>query len=330
MSSLKQYAGFVTVVAFMMIAASVDAADPLPTADDIRSALESGDFPSAVRGANRLLSLKGELAEGVDRVEIYTLRGEAQLALKQRDAASTSFTSAATEATDRNKSAIATATALLIQKSPGLHYTPKHRAAIDAAATTQPIDILSEEGRKTAFLALYADERITLSANVKTATSATSLPPIVSALKSLHRVQSLEIAATGSDVDTHGAVEDIQAHAISLLTSALSTIATQVQQISGQAHLLVQNTDSSGAVHTRQAGLSDFAISSLKHAISQAQRLADAASILGDLADKSDTSGVTTQAKAVSDQANALLTTDWSATETTSVPPARGSSFVRH
>jgi hypothetical protein len=330
MSFSKKCAILTALVALMMLAASVDASDPLPTADDVRSSIDSGDFPSAVRDANRLLTLKGDLAVGVDRVEMYMLRGEAQLALKLRDAASTSFTAAAKEATDPNKSAVATATAILIQKSPGLHYTPKHKAAIDAAATTQPIDILSEDGRKTAFVALYADERITVSANVKTATSATSLAPIVSALKSLHRVQSLEIAATGSDVDTHGAVKDVQAHATSLLTSALSTIAAQVQQISVQAHALVQNTDSSGVVHTRQAGLSDAAISSLKQAISQAQRISDAATDLATLADASDTSGVTAQAKGVSDQANALLATNWSASETTSGAPARGSSFVRH
>jgi hypothetical protein len=140
----------------------------------------------------------------------------------------------------------------------------------------------------------------------------------------------LEIAATGSDVDTLGAVEDVRAHATSLLNSALSTIAAQVQQISVQAHVQVQNTDSSGVVHTRQAGLSDAAISSLRQDISQAQRISAAASDLATLADTSDTSGVAAQAKVISDQANALLATDCSATETASAAPARGPSFVRH
>jgi hypothetical protein len=150
-------------------------------------------------------------------------------------------------------------------------------------------------------------------------------------MRALRQVQSLEIAATGTDASTHVAVHDVQAHATSLLQSALSDTAAKVQRISTQAHTQVQRTLSNGAIQTGQAGLDETATSALKNAIALAQKIAAAADDLAALSDlPADNSNVTEQANAISDQAQSLLMTDWNATESTTYPPSRASAVARH
>ena len=168
-----------------------------------------------------------------------------------------------------------------------------------------------------AFAALYADDASIVTAEVKAAKAATSLPRIVTVLKSLHREQAIELAATDDDQKTRASVNDISSHAVSLMNDALSASGTKVQTISTQAQAVQQTTDRNGTVHTRQHGLDANSTSVLKQVISEAQQIESASKDLDTLTNTSNTAVLQSQAKQIEDNANNLLITNWRATETT-------------
>ena len=134
---------FTVIILVCMPSLAFTADSPLPTPDQVRELIVTGQPQEALQGIARLLAVKGELAVSLDRSELYMLRGEAQLQLKQSSSALASFALAAKGATDAKQAAVATATETLVQKSPGLLYVPKKRVVPPRDPSTQPINIVS-------------------------------------------------------------------------------------------------------------------------------------------------------------------------------------------
>jgi hypothetical protein len=325
--SAFRFAIFSSALAAIAFPATV-LADPMPSAGSVRALIESKEYRTAIVDVNRLLDLKGDLAVP-DRDELFMLRGEADLGLRQRDAAITSFSAAAKESSNAKEADLALATQTLIEKSPGLRYTPRHSTAASVEAdvsdsaeeTQQPIDIVPSESRHKAFVAIYADQSALATGTVKSASNATSLPPILTALKSLHRLQSLEMAANGSNQSTRKSVKALTSHAATLIGDALTTMSAQVQDISNRAHATVQMNGNGngngggigGPQRNAHRGLDSDSASTLKQIVWDCQRISGAITDLTALSDDAEITAITLRVKSVSDQANDLLNTNWQA-----------------
>ena len=86
------------------------AADPLAATAAARAAFDAGDYPAAVGLAAKLLALKGDAAAGYDRHELFVLKGEGHLRLKQFKNAADAFAAAARNTNDDVLAATARAT----------------------------------------------------------------------------------------------------------------------------------------------------------------------------------------------------------------------------
>src|SRR5882724_3533710 len=111
---------FVTGFAWAVRAAGPEAP---PSEAQLQQMFKDGDFQGVALKATRVLQIKGEAAKGYNRPKVLMLKGEAQLRLKQVSQALDAFAAAAKEASDPKEAATATATEMLVRKSPGLKYT---------------------------------------------------------------------------------------------------------------------------------------------------------------------------------------------------------------
>jgi hypothetical protein len=226
-------------------------ADPLPTIEDVQALYDKGEYNETLKGAARLLSLKGKAAEGVDRYALLMLRAESHLRLKATSGATTALAEAAKAAPDDESAAKARALAILVKRSKNLQFTPK--VAAGGKAGSGAIDITDDERRADAFAALYAAERAALKSKVAAADKAKNLPPIAAAMKAAAALRDLELAATGKDADTRDTIDALVSRAHKLMARGLDEAAKRAEAIADRANQLVEYTyrTNGGGTETR-------------------------------------------------------------------------------
>jgi len=103
-------------------------------------------------------------------------------------------------------------------------------------STVKPIDIVDPASRKTALVALYADELQAALPSLKAANSAKPLPAMLEALAKLAPLRPLELAATGADTENVAMVTALMTHAHQEMSQALDSATKQEKQISTRAN----------------------------------------------------------------------------------------------
>src|SRR3954454_17215687 len=148
----------VILITCLGLATSLRGADApsSPTTDDVKQALDKKDYGTAVKTASRLLALHGNAAAGLNRYELFTLKGEGHLGLKAMPMAIESYQYAMKETSDPHELAVCRATILLFRRASGTTYTPK--TTPPGGTRPAPINLLDRDQRKAAFGALLDDE----------------------------------------------------------------------------------------------------------------------------------------------------------------------------
>src|ERR1035437_3345318 len=143
-------------VIFLMAVTPVARAEepPLPTAAEIKNLVDAGQYKDALKPISRALALKGPAAAPYVRPDLWILRAECLLQLKQdQQGALAALEQARKDAFGERKfekMAEPTALTMLIQKSNAYKYTPR--------GAKEGISILDRTLRPAAYAALLADE----------------------------------------------------------------------------------------------------------------------------------------------------------------------------
>lgn len=220
---------------FAFVALALLQASPA-SLDTVRQAYQAKNYAEVIKLANQMMPALTKSGTAADKAELLEMRGEAMLQQKSFAPAADSYTQAGNLAADDKMAALDRATGLLIKRSAGGKYTPKQPSTNPAVQGKQPIDILDETARKSAFSALYNDESKTLTAKSAAMEKATSLKPLMEGLKQIADLRYLEMAATGSDSNYQSATSGIVDHASKLMSDALATMDQKVSAISAEAN----------------------------------------------------------------------------------------------
>ncbi len=257
-------------------AAQARAADgPTPasakSAADVQALMDAGNFNGAVSAASHLVFVTGAAAADVDKAQVYALKGEAHLHLKQYPQASDAYGKASKAATDPTLAATDAALSLLVKRSPSGTYKPKQPAA--DGSKPSPVDILAADQRKAALGYLFADEFVAAGPKLKSAKAATTVPQLLQAADTAMTLRQLELAATGADEKTKPEVAAIAEHAHGLLQTNLATMTARVADIRRSADSTTtsyqQQRQANGAYANvpviKKAGLSSSNVSELRN-----------------------------------------------------------------
>src|SRR5688572_14182323 len=136
--------------------AAPHAPEKAPTTDQIYASLEDADYQKVLKQVAAALAVKGDLAEAYDRRELFVLRGEAQLRLKNTAAAAASFDEAARHTVLEEKAGVHRATAELIRRSKKGVYAPPAKVG---QAAPKPLDVADPAARRQAFVAMFDGAR---------------------------------------------------------------------------------------------------------------------------------------------------------------------------
>jgi hypothetical protein len=303
-------------------AAGQPSADVLTMITDIQANLETKQYPEAVKIASKVLALKGPAAAGVDRFEIMMQKGYAQAGMKSMSSAGITFKLAMKETKDPHQIALAKWTADLFKTAGSTTYTPK--ALTTGGQKRGPFDLLDADQRKDAFGAFLEDNLSILEPKVKEATISQKLVDIFPVLQQIIDLDQLDQIANSSDDKTSTLASGLLDHARNLLTNALKSDWSRVNDIDTHANIVttiptqvVINNSLVTQTTSRKNGLSDSNRSELQNFISVCQKIHDAAEAFLPLAktDK-DWSTIISDADRVAARASDVLNADYGGTTT--------------
>jgi len=202
---------------------------PLPTPADLAQMHDAGDYRLCLQQIARVLMLRGDAARPYDPFALLLLRGDCLLHLQDRATASEAYAAAA-RSTDPAQRAEARATALLINKSVGLVFTPK------PPAKPTPISIVERADRKKAMLALHQQMAADAKPLLDAALESRTLVPVIDGTPTFIDIRSLEIA-TGSEQQIRPTLVKIGEHARELMNNELGDIdgrVSRIEKVAGQ------------------------------------------------------------------------------------------------
>ena len=281
--------------------APVAGGEALPTMEQLNAQLNEGKHAEVLKQVAKLLQLKGDAAKAYDRYDLLCLRGEAALRGKANSMAIEAFGQAAKATEDKDKQAVARGTELLIRRSKPLGYVPRTSPAAAPATrpagarlepapkgqANQPIPYIEAADRKRAFTALLADEMAVVDPKVKAATKATSLPPIIDAIKSFGDLRAVEVAASGSSAQSKAMGSDLGAHAHKLISDTLSPMERRVEECfaSGKRVMVTEYSDGSRYRQPGMVGLTSAEQNDLKSIVNTCEKIQPVAAELASVTD---------------------------------------------
>ena len=219
------------------LAAAQAKADPLPTMQEMEVLYNEKQWQPLLQKTSRVLPLRGQAAQNYDRYQIYMWRGEAQLQLKANSQAVAMFKDAAEETTEPEKIATARASALLVKRSNNGKYTRKSPATQPAGEKT--FDVTDPAKRKDAFVALAEDEAAALEPKAKAAAAGKSLKPIADMFQMVEDLRAAELAGTGKTDRTDGLITPLAAHAKTLTGDEVQRQKQRVDKIDASANKII-------------------------------------------------------------------------------------------
>jgi hypothetical protein len=304
-SSTGRVATATAVALAAMAGSAARGTDPLPGVADLQKLLADEKYTGAVAGASRLLAATGTAAPaGLDKAQVYAIKADAHLHLRQFSQAADAYTRSSKAASDPVVAATGTAMALLIKRSHSGTYVPRQPGS--DGAKPSPIDIVSTEDHQAVLTDLFTDEFAADTAKLTAGTkTATTVPQLQAAAELAALLRQLEVASIGADVKTEPVVMAIASHASDVLGAALQPLSQRVDQIQTAADAPSANgrrwqarsmaTGATGGDPTAttggggsgpKVGLTAQERSDLQSIIFSAQRIAQAAETLAKTTDE--------------------------------------------
>lgn len=297
------------------VRAAAPAAEGTPSMEQLQALLQQGKYQEVIRGAQKALALKGPAAQGLDRYELFMLRGEAALRAKANAQAIESYVSAAKETDDPGKKSEARAMEILVKKSKAQGYQPKSTTRPAAGGKPAgPIPIMEEADRKAAFEALYADELTAAAPKIKAANAATALGPIVEVARMLGDLNAIETAGTGSAEQTKKIAADLGAQSHLLIDGALKGINKRVEECWQQGSRTRESTRAGGGTGQRLyglMGLTSVETNDLKAAIANCEKIAPVANDLATVTGGAELTADAREAERLLNRAKEVLNYDY-------------------
>lgn len=285
----------------------------LPTIAELQEKLKAGKTAEVLTSVTKLLALRGDAAKAYDRSDLFSLRGEATLRNKTIPPAADAFASAAKEATDPKKKAIARGTEILLRKSKTTGYTPKPQARTAAGPSTRPtgpIPIIEEEDRKQALAALYTDEMTVLEPKLKAAGAGNTLIPVIEVARSLSDLGAIEMAGTGANEQTKTVGGNLGKHAHTLIKDGLTAMTDRTEKI-WQSASKTQRVEDQYNTTFNMAGLTSIDANNLKDVIATSEKILVVATQLGEATGSEELKADGPAAEKIRDRAKEVLTFDY-------------------
>ena len=243
------------------------AAEPPPLTADVRQQFTDAKYSEVIRSVSKITASREWQAKKTDAYELYTMKGEAHLHLKESSLAISSFELAAKAANDQltiDKAAadkaektddaleakviadhaaygVAHATAYLIKHSVGLNYVPKatanQRVKGGSPEEHVKIDIMNPDTRKQAPTAIWTDEKNASAAKFAAASNMDDKSPadVMDAAAAIPNVRDFDFAANGNDEDTKKVASALAEHARDVFQAMLDKYGTRLDVIGSDA-----------------------------------------------------------------------------------------------
>ncbi|HVX83296.1 MAG TPA: hypothetical protein VH253_00620 [Phycisphaerae bacterium] len=160
----------------------------IPLRDELLILMDAHLYTDALAGLDKLLALDNDLAGGADRHELLLMKAECLLQGKDRQLTLAAYNAVEREAATPDGAADAIAMAYLLQHSTADIYKP---------ATGPGINLLDLSARKSAYEALWTEQKAAMDKTVSAALSS-GVPDLVAAANSLKIARAAEIVATGN------------------------------------------------------------------------------------------------------------------------------------
>jgi hypothetical protein len=228
-----------------------------------------------------VLQVDGPAAEKIKRGELFLVKAEAHVQLRQQEPAIAAFESAERDATDLDQRRLARANAALLKRSPNFTFTAPPVASVKPGEGHAPppatYNLVSAAERKAAFAALFEHEWSQVQPRVEAMHGATGLEPVVEAIKLVQNVAPFELAATGDTPKCTEAMKASSETARNRIDQWLDENDKRVQQIDKSAHAL-----EGGRRRLHRRGLSGDQSQELRDVIATCETLIPATDELAD------------------------------------------------
>ena len=197
----------------------------------------------------KVVNLRGAAGAVYDKYELWVLKGESHLRLKQAKAAADAFAAAARATDDESQAATARATRRLLAEAKSFRITrrgPAPKAGDgdgdgDRVAPVRSADLLDPAQRRDALQILYDDAMAAAKPKLDAARRARTLPAIAEGLKLAESLEDLELAATGGRADLRELRTGLADRAVTLMTKELERMERDVSGIREDAEKLVEH-----------------------------------------------------------------------------------------
>ncbi|HET6248501.1 MAG TPA: hypothetical protein VFE47_12435 [Tepidisphaeraceae bacterium] len=239
----------------------------MPTIGDARQDFTDGKYTDVIKTVVKITTSREWQAKKENAYELYTMKGEAHLHLKESSLAAASFELAAKAAAEQlviDKAAVdkaekqndsldakvtadhaaygvAHATAYLIKHSVGMYYVPKatanQRVAGGSPEDHIKFDIMNADTRKQAMTAIWTDEKNASAAKFAAASSMDNKSPamVMDAAAAIPNVRDFDFAANGNDEDTHKMASAIAEHGRDVIQDMLDKYNLRLDIVSSDA-----------------------------------------------------------------------------------------------
>lgn len=227
----------VIAVAIMLGMTSLARADAVMTADQLKELMTQEKYKDVVRESSRVLALQGKAAEGINRFEVMTIKGDALIHLKQLGDANSMFTVAAKEktASDEQKD-LATATALVVKRSKAEGFTPPPTAD---DPKPKPMDITTAENRAKVFPILYTEAHTAAEGKVKNLLGNWVMGQVAETIKAVASVQVLDRVVNHSTEETGRLMTSVSDEFAKRADAWAAASEASVKEIDTRAHEMV-------------------------------------------------------------------------------------------
>lgn len=258
----------------LALALTAQAADTLPTTEEVQQLFDKQDWPGVLAATGRVLAVRGPAAAGYDRVDLWMKKGEAQLQTNQFMPASQSYGFAAAEKTvTPEQSDLALAMSELAKKSDNKGYkTPAKQGPVEV------YDIRDATKRDAAFAALFKADLTDLKQRVTQAKAVTDSKALTDLAKAVGQLAPLDRVVNKSTTASDALQKSIGDNFVSAADAWSKTSLKEMDDIQVRADepIDINAKDSKGRTVVRQGkkGISQADMSELQKITQAGEKLA--------------------------------------------------------
>jgi hypothetical protein len=273
---MKALRSMVACCVLMMLAGSARAADGLPSLEDMKKMETDGKWSELAAACAQVVNLRGEAAKAYPPVEVWLLRGEAQLQLNQFSPASLSFGKVPQqEGVEQKVADQAEAMSQLLKRTDARGYTPRPTRQVPKPQTYPIID---KAARSAAIKALYESELSEVKSDLATTKTKFSFSAVEKTIRQIVELQPLERAATEKADTCKALVDEATAMVGDMMVASAEKMNTEVERIEKNANETVRVPDPKDKTNKRflirKKGLSSSDRQALQKMITDCRKVA--------------------------------------------------------